>query len=489
MPPSKAIFAPLSVTAILLAGCAGGPNYAPPAVSQPSRYMGQAAVDQRAASAPSDLTTWWASFDDPELTRLVEVALAQNLDVAQADARIMQSRAQLSAATAALLPQRVGTASATRSRLSIATPQGKLLQRLPGFGPGGELYELDVGASWEIDLFGGLRREREATRAEYEAANAGAQAARIAVAADVADTYFTIRGLQARLAVAREQVGTQRRLVALVQLQRGKGVASQLQLDQAQGALKQVEATVPVLQASLEKAFNGLDVLLGAQPGVYRGELLAPAPIPTVPAIGLAGGPADLLRRRPDLIVAERRLAASNARIGAAISDYYPKISLTGLIGAASGGAGNLLTGAAGQDSGVAGLRWRLFDFGRVDAEVANAHGRNAEALAAYRLAVLHATEDVENAFSDLVQSEAQARTLADAETSLTRARDTSEVSYKGGVVSLIEVLDADSRLLATRDAHAAAATAAGRAAVASFRALGGGWNPAAPALNVADVR
>lgn len=489
MPPSKAIFASLSLAALLLAGCAVGPNYAPPAVSEPSRYMGQAAVEQRAASAPSDLTTWWTSFDDPELTRLVGVALVQNLDLAQARARITQSRAQVQAATAALLPQGAATANATTSRLSVAEPPGELLQRLPGFGRDGQTYELDAGASWEIDLFGGLRREREATQVEYEAANAGAQAARIAIAADVADTYFAMRGLQTRLAVAREQVETQRQLVALVQLQRGKGVASQLQLDQAQGALKQVEATVPALQASLEQAFNGLDVLLGAQPGTYRSELLAPAPIPTAPAISLAGGPTDLLRRRPDLIVAERRLAASNARIGAAISDYYPKISLSGLIGAASGGAGNLLTSAAGQDSGVAGLRWRLFDFGRVDAEVANARGRNAEALAAYRLAVLRATEDVENAFSDLVQSEAQARSLAEAEMSLTRARGTSKVAYKGGVVSLIEVLDADSRLLATRDARAEATTAADRAAVASFRALGGGWNPAAPALNLADVR
>jgi NodT family efflux transporter outer membrane factor (OMF) lipoprotein len=485
MPSSKAILASLSLAGAL-AGCAVGPDYRPPAVSAPTRYLGEAALAQRTAGAPSDLTAWWASFGDPELTRLETVALAQNLDLAQAVARVTQSRAQLQDATAALLPQGSATAQATASRLSLAAPPGELLQRLPGFGRTGHTYEVDAGASWELDLFGGLRRNREAARAQYEAANAGAWAARVTVAAAVADTYVTIRGLQARLAVAQEQVETQRRLVALVNLQAARGVAARLQLDQAQGSLKQVEATIPMLQASLEQAFNGMDVLLGALPGVYRAELLAPAPVPTAPSITLAGGPADLLRRRPDLIVAERTLAATNARIGAAISDYYPKVSLTGLIGAASGGAGNLFTNAAGQDSGVAGLRWRLFDFGRVDAEVAAARGRNAEALAAYRLAVLRASEDVENAFSQLVQDEAQARTLAEAETALKRARDASEAAYKGGVVSLIEVLEADDRLLAARDSRTAAAMAADRAAVASFRALGGGWTPA---LKVADGR
>ncbi|MGC1302998.1 MAG: efflux transporter outer membrane subunit [Caulobacteraceae bacterium] len=474
---TKAVFA-LSLTASLLVGCAVGPNYAPPAVSEPARYLGQAAIEQRSAADGADLVSWWGSFEDPELTRLVDIALAQNLDLAQALARITQSRAQLRAATAALLPQGQGSASATTSRLSTATSEGQLLGELPGFERNEDVYELDAGASWEIDLFGGLRRNREAARAEYGAAKAGVAAARIAVAADVADAYVAIRGLQTRLAVAREQVETQQRLVALVQLQMSKGVAARLQLDQAQGALKQVEATVPALQTSLDQAFNALDVLLGAQPGVYRAELLAPAPIPKAPAITLAGGPADLLRRRPDLIVAERTLAASNARIGAAMSDYYPKVSLTGLIGAASGGTGELFTAAAGESSGVVGLRWRLFDFGRVDAEVASARGRNAEALAAYRLSVLRATEDVEDAFSKLVQSEAQAQTLAEGEAALERAREASTVAYKGGVVSLIEVLDADTRLLATRDARAEAATAADRAAVASFRALGGGWNP-----------
>lgn len=221
---------------------------------------------------------------------------------------------------------------------------------------------------------------------------------------------------------------------------------------------------------------NALDVLLGAQPGTYRDALAAPMPIPTAPAIADVGTPADLLRRRPDLIIAERKLAASNAHIGVAVSDYFPKFSISGLIGSSTTLAGNMFTGGANQVQGVLGLRWRLFDFGRVDAEIAAAKGANAEALAAYRLAVLRASEDVENAFTALVQREAQETTLFRGETALDRAKGASLAAYKGGVVSLIEVLDADRRLLDTRDARAQAQTESARAAVASYRALGGGW-------------
>jgi len=250
--------------------------------------------------------------------------------------------------------------------------------------------------------------------------------------------------------------------------------------------LAQVEANVPVLTAGLDAAMNALDVVLGAQPGTYRATLGTAVAIPVAPAITDMGAPADLLRRRPDLIIAERRLAASDARIGVAVSEYFPKFSLSGLLGTATMTAGNVFTSGAAQAQGVLGLRWRLFDFGRVDAQIASAKGANAEALAAYRLAVLRASQDVEDAFSALLNREAQAAVLARGETALTRAQGSSLAAYKGGVVSLIEVLDADSRLLATRDARAQAQTETARAAVASFRALGGGWQ--APQQRVAQV-
>ncbi|MCQ4146102.1 TolC family protein, partial [Vogesella sp. AC12] len=327
--------------------------------------------------------------------------------------------------------------------------------------------------------FGGLRRGQEAALSEYQASEAGATATRLTVAAQTADIYISIRGLQARLDVARRQEQKQQALLKTLQLLYGKGLAAELQVDQAEGALAQVQASVPVLETGLDAAMNALDVILGSSPGTHRVELVEVAAIPVAPRIAATGSPGELLRRRPDLIVAERRLAASNARIGVALAEYYPKLSLSGLIGSATAvSAGNLFTGGASQAAGVIGLRWRLFDFGRINAQIDQAKGQEAERLAAYRLAVLRATEDVENAFSALVKREEQAVVLAKGVDSLGRARSASFAAYQKGVVSLIEVLQADDNLLRAADAQAQAQTESARAAVAAFKALGGGWHP-----------
>lgn len=464
---------------VFLAGCAVGPRYVMPVSAQPAAFEGGAAVESRIVKASAiDLVSWWRAFDDPLLTSLVERGLAQNLDLQQASARVAQARAALKGANAALMPSGQVGGQAGEVYQSVETPIGRIGSAFPQFERSTETYELNFGASWEIDLFGGRDAARDATRAEWQASQAGAIAARLAVAAQVADTYVAIRMLQARLDVARAQLDTQQKLVDLVGLQYRKGIAAELQLRQAEGALAQVRASVPALQNELDMAMSALDVLIGVQPGTTRIELATLAPVPHAPAVSAAGGPAGLLRRRPDIIAAERTLAASNARIGAAISEYYPKFSLSGLLGTASTATGGLFTGNAMQANGILGLRWRLFDFGRVDAEIKAAEGRNAEALAAYRLAVLRASQDVEDAFSTLVQQEARAAALVQGEGSLSRARDSSMAAYKGGMASLIEVLDADRRLLETRDGAIQAQAAAARGAIASFRALGGGWNP-----------
>ncbi|MFS8975853.1 TolC family protein [Cupriavidus necator] len=461
------------------AGCAVGPDYRKPDTTLPERYLGQSGLEQRQASAPADLTTWWEGFGDPQLTRLVSLALDQNLDLAQASARVAQARAGLGLANAALLPSASASAQAARTYQSIETPLGQLLNATPGFDRYGNSYEANLGATWELDVFGGLRRGREAALAEYQASEAGATATRLAVAAQTADLYISARGLQSRLAIARRQVETQQKLVSTVNLLYSKGLAAELELRQAEGALAEVRATVPVLEAGLDAALNALDVMLGVPPGTYRTELADTKAIPAAPQLTGTGSPADLLRRRPDLIVAERRLAAANARIGVATAEYYPKFSLSALLGSATSVAsGNLFSAGATQAAGVLGLRWRLFDFGRINAQIDQARGQEAEALAAYRQAVLRAAEDVENAVSALIKREDQAGTLAQGETSLTQARNASFAAYQKGVVRLIEVLHADERLLRTSDARAQAQTESARAAVAAFKALGGGWKP-----------
>ena len=252
-------------------------------------------------------------------------------------------------------------------------------------------------------------------------------------------------------------------------------------MHQAQAARQDVAASIPPLTTALEAQLNRLDVLMGAQPGTYRAELQTAAAIPTPPSLSAADGPAGLLRRRPDVLAAEQQLIASNARIGAAVAEYYPKVSLAGLAGGQSIDSRTVFAPDALQSQIGAGLRWRLFDFGRVDAEVAAARGRQAEALAAYRLTVLRAAEEVENAFTDLAQQQVRAAALKEEVDQLTIARRQAQMAYDGGVVSLIEVRDVDRNWLAASDRLAQAQAGAARAAVAAFRALGGGWT-ASPA-------
>jgi NodT family efflux transporter outer membrane factor (OMF) lipoprotein len=456
-----------AAVAIAATGCAVGPDYLRPDAPVPDRYLGQPAAEQ---GATAGLAAWWNGFGDPQLARYVALALDRNLDLAQAAARVAQARAGLHAAEAALLPSGTVNASAARAYQSVETPLGRVAGATPGYERWGNAYDATASASC---------RGREAASADYQATEADFVAARLAVAAQTADIYIGIRGLQTRLGIAQQQVATRRDLLAKVRLLYAKGVAPEFQVHQTDGELAQAEAAVPALQAGLDAALNALDIMLGTPPGTHRAELDTPAAIPAVPAIGALGTPAELLQRRPDLIAAERRVAAGNARIGAAMAEYYPHVSLGALLGSATTlSAGHLFGSGANEGAALLGVRWRLFDFGRIDAQIAQAQGREAEVLAAYRLAVLHATEDVENAFSALANRTRQTAVLLRGEDALTRSRAASFTAYQRGAGSLIEVLRADDTLLRTADARAQAQTDTARAAVAAYKALGGGWTP-----------
>jgi outer membrane protein TolC len=256
------------------------------------------------------------------------------------------------------------------------------------------------------------------------------------------------------------------------------GIGTDREQAQAEAVLAQAKATVPLLAIILEAQLNRLDVLMGVQPGTYAAELKAPANIPLIPSITSLSEPAELLRRRPDIIAAERRIAASNARIGQALAEYYPKLSLAGVLGSEASSTGDLFREKGFQPNVVAGLRWRLFDFGRVDAEVKLAKGVNAEAILRFRASILRATEEVEDSFSLLAQSEVRGEEILREIAALQRARDRSQESYAAGVIALTDVLDADRQLLVARDDLALTRESAARAAVGCFRALGGGWTP-----------
>ncbi|PHV23040.1 RND transporter [Janthinobacterium sp. BJB446] len=468
----------LLFAASLAAGCTAGADYRPPELAQAAQYPHRAALGAREGANTADaaeLRQWWTAFGDPRLTHLVTVALAQNLDLAQAQARVRQARAATGAADAALLPSASLGGQAARAYQSVQTPLGQVLDATPGHDRAGSARELNLQASWELDLFGGLRREREAARADYEASEAGWAATRLAVAAQTADLYLSIQGLQARLDLARRQVDTEAALLELATLLYDKGLVNEPALRQAEASLAQARAVVPGLDTAREVALHALDVMLGAAPGTYGDEMAAAGVMARAPRITADGAPGELLRRRPDLIAAERRLAAASARIGVAVAEYYPKLSLGALFGSATSG-GALFGSGSGQAAGMLGLRWRLFDFGRIDAQIEASRGREAELLAAYRLAALHAAEDVENACSALLRHEEQAALLAQSVQAFERARAAALAAYEKGVVSRLDVLQADTRLLRAADARAQAQTASARAAVATYRALGGGW-------------
>jgi NodT family efflux transporter outer membrane factor (OMF) lipoprotein len=473
----------LATIATGLAGCMAGPDYTKPAWPTHGHYLGEQPLAQRSTSrAAPALDAWWTGFDDPELTRIIGRVTAQNLDLAAAMARVDQARAAAREAGAALMPQGSLDAQAVREYQSTEGPLGEVASALPGYRRNQTLQTVGAGASWELDLAGGLHRGAEAAQAEAQAAQAAGVGVRVSLAAEAADAYFRVRGAQARLALAQQQVDTEQRLLDLVHVRLAGGLATAREQAQAEALVLEARATLPPLQIELAQQLNRLDVLMGAAPGAHRDEVLGSAQHFVVPSIDTDGGPAMLLRRRPDVIAAERRLAASNARIGVATAEYYPKVSLSALLGLESLRTGALFTASAFQPQAALGLHWRLFDFGRVDAEVAQAKGANAEALAMYRQSMLRATEDVENAIVALSELEHQHDVVAKEVDAHQRARAAAEDAYKGGAVSLLEVLDEDRQWLASRDELARVHADDARAAVATFRALGGGWTPASDA-------
>ncbi len=480
--PSKtarsASFAAHALIAFVISGCSVGPRYQQPVTKLRPYHHAPTVVSRNDILPTPALDSWWTGFEDPQLTKIVERALAQNLDLATSITRVEQARAAAKEAGAKRTPNVDLEADSTSLRQSIESPIGRIGNQLAGYDRNQSYLDLGVGATWETDIFGSLRRGAEAANAEAQAAEAEHLGTRVSIVAEAADAYMQVRGTQIRLVFASEQIKTDEHLLQLVQQRKNAGIASDREFAQAEALLAQARATIPPLNTILEAQLDRLDVLMGAQPGTYAAELIAAADIPNVPGISNTLDAADLLRRRPDIIAAERRVAASNARIGQALAEYYPKVSLSALLGSQAVNPGDVFRDQGFQPIAVAGLRWRLFDFGRVDAEVKQARAANAEALVQYRSSVLRATEDVEDSLSAFAQSELRRDEVNREISSLQREKDLSEQSYEAGVIPLTDVLDANRQLLVAKDDLAFTRELAARAAVASFRALGGGWTP-----------
>jgi len=460
-----------------LGGCAAGPTAPPPAAAFSGAYGSAERLATRTTGGDiAPLERWWTGFRDPTLDALIQQALAQNLDIAAAGARVDQARAAARAVGAQLAPVGATNATAAHQRQSLQSPTGQAFSHFPGYQRSGDLYDLNAGATWEIDIFSQLRHNAEAARADAAAAEAGRVGARLTVAAETADAYIQIRGLQLRLARLSERIADADLIARLTEEEFEAGVISDPDRQQARVRAAQTRSMAPLFEVALEAQLNRLDVLVGQPAGHMRQRLATPDAIPSPPRIDPGDGPADLLRRRPDLVAAERRVVAENARIGAALADYWPKVTLSGLLGFESTEGGQLLTGAAQLAAGQVGVAWRLFDFGRVDAEVKAARGRRTEALALWKQAALQAGAEVEDATVSLVRREQQAAALDRALTAARAAESAIEVSAAAGAASRIDLSLARSQRLLADDASLDAKTEAARSAVALCRALGGGW-------------
>jgi NodT family efflux transporter outer membrane factor (OMF) lipoprotein len=471
-------FAPLTLAATLSA-CAVGPNYvapAPGALAVPDRF--NAAVP--AASNEAELAGWWQAFGDPILTDLVARALAANPNVDVAGARLRQARAAVGVAESSFFPTLGASGSGARSETlrgggSIIDPNtGATLSR----GGGGQTsFRAGVDASYEVDLFGGIRRNVEAARADRDAAVANLHAAQLSVASDTALNYITARNAQSRLAIARSNLANQEETVRIVGWRVQAGLVSSLDLEQARTLRAQTAASIPALETNYVAAVNRLAILLGAAPGAVTALIDPVKPIPLAPDEVATGLPAELLSRRPDLVSAERALASATARIGVATADLYPALRLTGSIlgsGASLGGLDDSVISNL-----VGSISAPIFQGGALRAQIENARGGADAALGSYRAAVLTALEDVENALTSNRNARRREVELANAEEASRNAAIYARSQYQAGLIDFQQLLDAERSLLSSQDGRSTARADRASATVQLYRALGGGWQAA----------
>jgi outer membrane protein, multidrug efflux system len=475
---SCALALPL-VLALLAGGCAVGPDYAAPSVTPAPAAWSSASGDaaegeakrSRVVSKPAHLARWWTSFNDPALNSLIERAIERNLDLKIASARVLEARALRGVADAGLYPTVDAGASYTRSRGS-GTSGNTFIS--------GErsLYSAGLDASWEIDIFGGVRREIEAADADLAAAEEARNDALVTLLAEVSRNYAEARGLQRRLDVANQSVRVQDESVQVAEARLKAGISGELEVAQARALLETRRALIPVITTSYRHAIHRLGVLLGQAPMSLESELASATPIPPPPGEVPVGLPSDLLRRRPDVRQAERTLAASNARIGIAESDLYPKFSLTGSFGFDSSRAGDLFDMDSRSWYVGPAVRWRVFDGDRIRRQIGAADARSQASLHAYDKAVLSALEEVENRIVAFSQEQSRRESLEKAAAANQRAVDLSNDLYKAGIRDFLNVLDSQRALYDSQDALVQSQLAVTTNLIALYKALGGGWEP-----------
>src|SRR5579863_4110072 len=444
-----------------LAGCAVGPNFTPPTPEVPATWSASAAPasanqPSKITMAPAnDISRWWTSFNDPELTALVDRAAAANLDAREAVLRIAEARAQRDIAGAEKYPSLSGNASAAINRLSENTPTGALFSKVGSFpGLSGvsipnpyNQYQIGFDASWELDIFGRARRSVEAAKADTSASVEDSRAVLISTLGDVSRAYLDLRGAQAKRRIALESIATEHDLRDLARQRRRAGLSSDIDEVRAAAEASRSEAQLPLLDQQITADINQLGKLVDREPGALKAELSVFQPVPAVPPIVPVGLPADLARRRPDIREAEARLHAATARIGVAVADLYPRLTLGASGGVQSQNLSSLINWASRFINAGPTLELPIFDAGRRHATVRLQDVKAQEAALDYRRTVLMALVEVDNALATYGTDQARRVLLAETDARDRDALDLERQRYGSGVASFMDVLDAERTL------------------------------------------
>lgn len=455
-----------SLLALALAACAVGPDYKTPD-TEPARLDSD--MQAKAFDRSRFESVWWKQFDDPVLNQLVQASLEGNRDLRVAFARLKSARAIRDDAANDQLPVVTSRAS---SEIGKGQIPGQTEQRVNS-----ERYDLGLDMAWELDLFGRIQRQIEASEAQAAAAQADLQQLQVSLIAELVDAYGQLRGAQLREKIAVANLKTQQESRNITVTLRDAGVGNELDVVRADARLAGVEATVPQLQAEQARARHRIATLLGQRPDALTVDL-SPKALPAIAKALPVGDPGELLRRRPDIRSAERQLAAATANVGVATADLFPRVSLSGFLGFTAARGSQIGSSAANAWGLGPSITWAAFDLGSVRARLRGAKADAEGALANYEQQVLLALEESANAFSDYDKTQQRLLSLMRQSDASRKAADLASVRYREGTVDYLVLLDAERERLSAEDAQAQGEVELYRGIVSIYKALGGGWQP-----------
>ncbi|MBV4531581.1 TolC family protein [Pseudomonas sp. SWRI107] len=455
-----------SLLALALAACAVGPDYKAPA-TEPARL--DSSLEAKAFDRSRFESLWWKQFDDPVLNQLVQASLDGNRDLRVAFARLKAARAIRDDVANDQIPVVTSRASSDLGKGQIP---GQTERRVNS-----ERYDLGLDMAWELDLFGRIQRQIEASDAQEAAAEADLQQLQVSLIAELVDAYGQLRGAQLREKIAVANLKTQHESRDITVTLRDAGVGNELDVVRADARLAGVEATVPQLQAAQVRAQNRIATLLGQRPNALSVDL-SPKALPAIAKALPVGDPGELLRRRPDIRSAERQLAAATADVGVATADLFPRVSLSGFLGFTAARGSQI--GSAASNAWALGpsITWAAFDLGSVRARLRGAKANADGALATYEQQVLLALEESSNAFSDYGKRQQRLLALMRQSDASRKAAELASVRYREGTVDYLVLLDAERERLSAEDAQAQGEVELYSGIVAIYKALGGGWQP-----------